>query len=264
MRFDTAFSSDLGKLRETNEDSCLALDVSEPKALASSYGIYLVADGMGGHQAGEVASKMAAETISSTILDSLSRAKKLPPPSHLVKQALKKANTQIYKMAGTSPQLSAMGTTLTLGLRVANMLYLGHIGDSRAYLIRRGRIRQLTEDHSVVASLLKAGMITPEEAKTHAERGKIFRCLGVSTEVDIDVSNRLLQSGDSLVFCTDGLTNHVSDSEILDSVEKESNADSACQKLIHLANLRGGEDNISLIVVKIKPWPGHSRVRSLV
>jgi protein phosphatase len=207
---------------------------------------------MGGHQAGEVASKVAAETISATLLDSLRRARRLQSPSRLVKRAIQKANAKIYKMASTNPQLSAMGTTLTLGLRLDNLLYLGHVGDSRAYLIRKGKMQQLTEDHSVVASLLKAGMITPEEAKTHVERGKIFRCLGVSPQVDIDVCNRLLRSGDGLVFCTDGLTNHIADNEILDGVEKGGNAYSTCQNLIHLANLRGGEDNISLIVVKIK------------
>jgi protein phosphatase len=247
-------------VRENNEDSSLALETSLPTTPETvSLGIYIVADGMGGHQAGEVASKMAVRIISTTLLDKFREAKGVSSPSLFIKQAIEKANAEIHARAHSNPQLSSMGTTVTLGLRLDNTLYLGHVGDSRAYLIRGGRIKQLTEDHSVVAQLLKAGMITPEEAKTHPDQGKIFRCLGTSEQVAIDTysqsgkkDNLILQNGDSLVFCTDGLTGHVSDDEILDCVQKGNDAHSTCRDLILLANLRGGEDNISLIVVRVK------------
>jgi protein phosphatase len=247
-------------VRGNNEDSSLVLETSLPITPEPvSLGIYIVADGMGGHQAGEVASKMAVQIISTTLLDNFRQAKGAPSPSLCVKQAIDKANAEIHARASGNPQLSSMGTTVTLGLRLDNRLYLGHVGDSRAYLIRGGVIKQLTDDHSVVAQLLKAGMITPEEIKTHPDQGKIFRCLGTSEQVAIDTYSQsgkkdklILQNGDSLVFCTDGLTGHVTDDEILDYVHKGDDAHSACRDLILLANLRGGEDNISLIVVRVK------------
>jgi protein phosphatase len=257
--FNTAALTDKGMVRDNNEDSSFVLETSLPNSLGMvSLGIYLVADGMGGHQAGEVASKMAVQIISATLSDKLREPRSVISPSLLVKQAIDKANTEIYTRACSNPHLSSMGTTVTLGLRLDDRLYLGQVGDSRAYLIRGGRIKQLTEDHSVVAHLLKAGMITPEEAETHPDRGKIFRCLGTSAQVAVDTYNQssnkgklILQGDDSLVFCTDGLTGHVIDDEILDCVQK-GNAYSTCQDLVRLANLRGGEDNISLIVVKMK------------
>lgn len=260
MIFDTATLTNPGMVRENNEDSSFVLETSLPITPETvSLGIYIVADGMGGHQAGEVASKMAVRIISTTLLDKFREAKGAPSPSLFVKQAIDKANAEIHARACSNPQLSSMGTTVTLGLRLEDRLYLGHVGDSRAYLIRKGGIKQLTEDHSVVAQLLKAGMITPEEAKTHPDRGKIFRCLGTSAEVAIDTYGQsgkkdylILQNGDSLVFCTDGLTGHVTDDEILDYIHKGDDAHSTCRDLILLANLRGGEDNISLIVVSAK------------
>jgi len=256
---DTATLTDRGQVRDNNEDSSFVLETSLPNgSRATSLGIYIVADGLGGHQAGEVASKMAVEEISVTLLDNLKEPVGKLPPSLLVKQAIEKANTDIHARASRSPHLSSMGTTVTLGLRFNDRLYLGHVGDSRAYLIRGSKIKQLTEDHSVVAHLLKAGMITPKEAETHPDRDKILRCLGTSAKVAVDVINRInkkdnliLRIDDSLVFCTDGLTGYVTDDEIMDYVEK-SDAAGACRNLIDLANSRGGSDNISLIVVRIK------------
>lgn len=258
--FDTATLTDPGMVRENNEDSSLALETSLPITPEPvSVGIYIVADGMGGHQAGEVASKMAVQIISNTLLDNLRGSGGALSPSLFVKQAIYKANAAIHAGASGNPHLSSMGTTVTIGLRLDNRLYLGHVGDSRAYLIRKGSIKQLTEDHSVVAQLLKTGMITPEEAKTHPDQGKIFRCLGTSSEVAIDTYDQsskkdklILKNGDSLVFCTDGLTGHVTDDEILDCVQKGNDAHSTCRDLILLANLRGGEDNISIILVRVK------------
>ena len=258
LYFDTASLTDLGMIRQNNEDSCFTLEVTQSTDLGTdSYGIYLIADGMGGEQAGEVASTRAVAGISSFILDSLRTPNKPQSFSELVRQAIEKASVELYHLARNDQKLSSMGTTVTLGLRVNNELYLGHVGDSRAYLIRRSVIRQLTQDHSVVAGLLKAGMITQEEARQHPDRGKIFRCLGSSPNILIDTYKEIgneekliLQRGDSLVFCTDGLATHVSDDEILTEIEKPDDAYDACQRLIWLANQRGGTDNISVIVVK--------------
>ncbi|MCJ7516107.1 MAG: Stp1/IreP family PP2C-type Ser/Thr phosphatase [Dehalococcoidia bacterium] len=258
--FDTAALADRGMVRENNEDSSFVSENSPTiPSKVTSVGIYIVADGMGGHQAGEVASKMAVQIISTALSNHLKEPNGIQSPHLLVKQAIEEANTEIHTRAHGNPHLSSMGTTVTLGLRLDDRLYLGHVGDSRAYLIRRGGIKQLTEDHSVVAHLLQVGMITPEEAETHPDRGKILRCLGTSAQVTVDTRNLsnnaeklVLQNDDSLVFCTDGLTGHIADSEILDYVQKGLDANSVCQDLVRVANSRGGEDNISIIVVKMK------------
>jgi protein phosphatase len=150
-----------------------------------------------------------------------------------------------------------MGTTVTLGFRLDNELYIGHVGDSRAYLVRKGKMRQLTEDHSLVAQLIKEKVITPEEARTHPDRSKILRCLGVSGETRIDSFNpegnehKLnIQYGDVLMFCSDGLCGYAPDDEILSCLNKKEDAKTLCQSLVNLANLKGGGDNISVIVVK--------------
>lgn len=260
MIFDTATLTDPGMVRENNEDSSFVMETSLPVTSEPvSVGIYIVADGMGGHQAGEVASKMAVQIISTTLFDRFKEVDGITSPSLLIEEAFHKANAEVYARALINPLLSSMGTTVTLGLRLDDRLYLGHVGDSRTYIIRGGGIKQLTEDHSVVAQLLKAGMITQEEAKTHPDQGKILRCLGTSTEIAIDTYSRsrkkdylTLQNGDSLVFCTDGLTIHVTDDEIFDCVQIGGAADNICRNLILLANSRGGKDNISLIVIKVK------------
>jgi protein phosphatase len=258
LHFDTACITDIGMVRKNNEDSCFLLEITKSSDLGvDAYAVYLIADGMGGEKAGEVASNKAIAAISSFMLESLKAAPTPELCSDLVKQAIEKANSELYQMAKSSPQFSNMGTTVTMGLRVNNELYLGHVGDSRTYLIRGDTIRQITQDHSVVAGLLKAGMITQEVAKHHPERGKIFRCLGTSASVVIDTYKDMggeekltLQRGDSLVFCSDGLTAHVSDEEILVEVGKSNGAYKACERLIWLANQRGGSDNISVIVSK--------------
>jgi len=259
LSFETAALTDVGRVRKSNEDCVFALDGREPNAFgAESYGIYIIADGMGGHRAGEVASEMAMQIVSTTLIDSMKREGKSRSPSNLVKHAVEQANKQIFDMAATRPELYSMGTTITLGFRLDDALYLGHVGDSRAYLIRKGTIRQLTEDHSLVAQLLREGKITLQEAKRHPDRGTILRCLGASGDVTVDAfiqngEERILTlyNGDTLLFCSDGLTSEVPDYEILDCVEESNNATDACRKLIDLANYRGGGDNISIIIVKV-------------
>jgi PPM family protein phosphatase len=259
FRYDSASLTDVGMARMNNEDACLSLELALSTELKTdSYGIYLVADGMGGHAAGEVASAKALETISSSILDAVNSRGKGPSFSEVVKNAIEKANSEIYNMAQRNPHQSSMGTTVTLGLRVNNELYLGHVGDSRCYLARDGKITRLTHDHSVVGGLLEREMITPKQAKLHPDRGKIYRCLGSESEVAIDTcettgyGEKLMLAGDDkLVFCSDGLANNVSDEEILECVEKGEDAHTVCRDLVRLVNVKGGDDNITVIAVRV-------------
>jgi serine/threonine protein phosphatase PrpC/tRNA A-37 threonylcarbamoyl transferase component Bud32 len=254
LQTDTAILSDVGMARQNNEDCGLAFYLKVwQESRIQSYGLYIVADGMGGEQAGEVASKKAIDEISRFIWDSLNTASAVDC-DHIVRTAIEKANEAIYLLARDNPALSSMGTTVTLGLRHGRELYIGHVGDSRAYLIRDDRILQLTEDHSLVSGLIRAGIITSEEAKTHPERGKIFRCLGNAPKVLVDTLREKsleLLNGDSLIFCTDGLVNHVDDDELLTEASKADSAYDACSRLLALANERGGEDNITIAVVKV-------------
>ena len=258
MKFDTAMLTDNGMVRKSNEDSCLAIETNRSQnSVAISYGLYLVADGMGGHQAGEIASAKAVEIISRSVIDMIDSPDTDTNTSQTLLQITKKANTEIYNMATNNTDYAGMGTTATFGLRVDDRLYLAHVGDSRAYLIRGKTITQLTQDHSLVATLVKAGMITKEEARRHPEKNIILRCLGTSPDVSIDTymetnnkESLLIQTNDTLVFCSDGLTNHILDDEIMTIVQKAKDSHYACQQLVLAANQRGGDDNISVIVVK--------------
>ena len=251
---DTAIISNQGIVRDNNEDCGFALDMRVWKeSVDNSFGFYIVADGMGGEQAGEVASSKAIDQISRIIRDSWDHTSHIDC-NQLIKTAIESANREIYSLASETPELNPMGTTVTLGLRIGLELYLGHVGDSRAYLIKDGDILRLTEDHSLVASMIKAGVITEEEAKCHPDRGRIFRALGIAREVLVDTlkDEKLdLQIGDTLIFCTDGLVNYVNDDELLAEISQVDSVDAACTLLVTLANARGGEDNITTIVVKI-------------
>ena len=259
LTFKTAYKTHNGMVRSNNEDSLFVIDQQlSDRSEYNSFGLYIIADGMGGHQGGEIASKIATQVVSTVILDNLLYASDFQDPFYLVKEAIKEANKKIYKMTINRRELRSMGTTITVGLRLDNELYVGHVGDSRAYLIREGGIKQLTSDHSLIAHLLKEGTITPVEARTHPDRGVILRCLGMSEEVDVDsyyqegkLAKLLLKKDDSLVFCSDGLTNYVKDEELFEYVRTYRKSDEVCKRLIDLANSRGGADNISVIVVKV-------------
>jgi PPM family protein phosphatase len=257
--YDAAGLSDIGMVRANNEDSIFVLNKNESgKQGAESYGVYIIADGMGGHQAGEVASEMAVKVISAYLLENLKPDNGSLNGFKLVEEAIQKANTEIYNTATGKLELHSMGTTVTLGFRLNNELYIGHVGDSRAYLMRKGKLQQLTEDHSVIAQLRKEGTITSEEAENHPDRGKILRCLGVFGDVKVDGYNEsgiehklTLLNGDTLLFCSDGLTGCVSDSEILNCLKNKGDSITICRGLVNLAKLKGGGDNISVIVVKV-------------
>lgn len=237
MILRSAARSDVGRKRRANED-CYAL--------APDLGLYLVADGMGGHTAGQVASELAAEAAVGA-LRALDGAEAVP--TEKLRYSVAAANRAIFAAARTRPELSGMGTTLVTLLACGGRLALAHVGDSRAYLVRAGRIRQLTDDHSLVAELVRRREISERDARGHPHRHVLTRALGVRQVVEADLAEMTPTPGDIFVLCSDGLTGHVDDAEIARTVSSDSDLDVACDRLIDLANHRGGDDNITVVIV---------------
>lgn len=242
--------TDVGRKREKNEDS-LFVD--------GELGLFIVADGMGGHLGGEFASRIAVKTISENIQQllkdpeatlSLNLGFDRSDYGEMLKYAIRVASHRIFEEAAKNPNLRGMGTT-TVALFIQNGRgYIAHVGDSRAYLVRDNTIKQLTHDHSLVAEQLRAGFITEEEVKNHKFRNIITRSVGFQSDVEIDLMVREIESGDRFVLGSDGLTNMV-DNQDIEKVVSRSNPKAACQELIELANKNGGDDNISIVLVNI-------------
>jgi protein phosphatase len=229
-----ARASDTGKKRRRNEDSYV---VAPP--------LFAVADGMGGAQAGEVASKVAAAALEETDPGALSGPER-------VTSLIEEANRRVYERAHADPSTSGMGTTMTVALVEGTEVTIGHVGDSRAYLVRDGSLEQLTEDHSLVNELLKSGKLSPQEAETHPQRSVITRAVGTDPDVDVDAFIVSAHEGDVFLLCSDGLTDMVRDDDILDTVERfHDDLDRATKSLISAANRGGGEDNITVIAFTI-------------
>ena len=230
--------TDVGRVREINQDS-----VSSD----SRRGLFVVADGMGGHLAGEKASISAVETIDSLLtLEALKvNPNDLP---RLIRDAVQAANRVIVQASLSDASMRGMGTTATLAVARPDMVVVGHIGDSRAYLLTSQGIDQVTEDHSVVAQLLRARAITPQEALRHPYRNVITKCLGMQMEVEVDITTVRWGAGDALLLCSDGLSGLVSDEEMHQVVYASPSPQQACERLVELANERGGHDNISVVI----------------
>jgi len=225
--------TDKGLVRKENEDAfCIEKDL----------GLLAIADGMGGHASGEVASKMAIEILS----DSLKKEGE-PLPDRL-ESGVKLANKMIYEVSRSQSQLNGMGTTLTAVQLDGKRLSIAHVGDSRAYLIRGGVIEQLTDDHTIVSEQVARGMITREEAARSDMRNILSKALGIAPEVDVDIEELTVSEGDQLVLCSDGLSELISDDEILSEVQSSKRPEIVCDELVNLAIQRGGEDNITVIV----------------
>jgi serine/threonine protein phosphatase PrpC len=225
-----ARASDTGKKRRRNEDSYV---VAPP--------LFAVADGMGGAQAGEVASKLAAAVLEDTDSGSITGRDR-------VVALIQEANRRVYERATADPATSGMGTTMTVALVEGQVVTIGHVGDSRAYLVRAGRLEQLTEDHSLVNELLKSGKLSPQEAVTHPQRSVITRAVGTDADVDIDAFAVDALEGDVFLLCSDGLTDMVDDEDILELVERyHDDLDRVAKSLVSAANRGGGEDNITVI-----------------
>lgn len=230
-----------GLMRENNEDNLIVEE-------SDRYNLYAVADGMGGHKAGEVASSIAIDTIRDYFKKS-SRKEDFKAPSFII-ESIEAANGRIREEALNKDECSGMGTTITMAVvdLSLNTAYIANVGDSRAYIIKNDEIIQITEDHTYVNELLKDGKITPEEAKHHPKRNVITRAVGSEEYVQADIFEIELFDNDVILLCTDGLTTHLSDEKILNTI-KEYGCPESVQILIKLANDNGGTDNITIIIV---------------
>jgi serine/threonine protein phosphatase PrpC len=235
IRENAAFT-DPGRKRRRNED---ALVVQPP--------LFAVADGMGGAQAGELASRLATAAFHDFHdADHLDGAER-------VTAIIQEANRRIYERARGDAETSGMGTTVTAALVEPDRVTIGHVGDSRAYRIRGDRLEQLTEDHSLVADLMRSGRLTPEEADTHPQRSVITRALGTDPEVDVDTLTVDAEPGDVFLLCSDGLTTMVDDDAILRMVRESASLEAAAKSLVKAANRRGGEDNVTVVLFAVEP-----------
>ena len=236
--------SDVGKSRENNEDNFyVSDDIQIP--------LYIVADGMGGHKAGEIASSMAIEIIENNFSQKKNNLSDKDEVIKSIKGSIEEANTKIYLKSIQNKDLKGMGTTITLAYILDDNIYLGHVGDSRAYLISDGNINQITEDHSFVNELVKSGSITKEEAKNHPKKNMITRAVGSSSIIEMDLIVKEYNENDILVLCSDGLTNMITDFEILETFKDKDSMQSASEKLVRLANGKGGLDNITVVAIKL-------------
>ena len=243
--------TDIGKVRDHNEDA-VASDLS--------IGLVVLADGMGGYKAGEVASEMAVLLVAAEITQSMQDSaqvwldeSELLPESHMLKNAIQKVNAAIYQVSQDEPQCAGMGTTLVAGVFTNNKLIVGHIGDSRMYRLRGGVLTQLTEDHSLVQEQINAGLITQEQALTSSHKNLVTRALGIDSSVELDLQELDVEVGDFYLLCSDGLSDMVSDAEIAETLhEANGNITHAANKLIHLANEHGGVDNVSVMLAIIE------------
>ena len=236
--------SDVGKARDVNQDSFYITEDS-----FSNIQLFILADGMGGCNGGEFASKLAITCTKSYIENNLSDTPKDKESLiQLIGSSMEYANMIVYEKSLEDKELTGMGTTLEVCLIYNNRAYISHIGDSRIYRIRKDIIRQLTQDHSYVETLVKQGTITKEEAKHHPKKNMLTKALGCNAFVEPDVMVRGFQKEDTLVICSDGLTNMVSQEDIFNLVT--NNFETAPKELVDLANQNGGIDNITVITIK--------------
>lgn len=259
---------DVGQVRELNEDSllCLKFD-AEFHSDTESAGLFVVADGMGGHNAGEIASQWGVKIVAGACLSRLLRptdesaGKKeeesadIDSLEGILDSAVKEANRVLFEKTREKEALQGMGTTLTAAVITGQDLYVTHVGDSRCYIINNRETIQVTRDHSVVQEMVDTGMITPEEARTHPRKNVITRVVGYYQEVEADSYQRKLYQGDSILLCSDGLWGVVSDQEITETVLAAKTAQQACTELVARANQLGGPDNISVVIVRPEHLP---------
>ena len=234
--------TDIGKAREKNQDYYyISEENDEPK-------IYILADGMGGYKGGEVASKLATDSVKKYIqsnFDSIIKDKE--SILKLIASAVEYANMVVYEKSKETQELEGMGTTLEVCLIYNNKAYIGHVGDSRVYRIRNEVIRKLTKDHSYVQQLIEDKKITREEAKTHPKKNMITRALGCTPYVEPDLRARNFEKGDIFILCSDGLTNMVEEKQIYEIIKED--IQNAAEILVDEANQAGGYDNITVIII---------------
>lgn len=269
--------TDVGLVRELNEDSILALNLTQYyESVQTQIGVYVVSDGMGGEAAGEVASRVSVRAVAEWITDKLISAslrstheEKIAAPTHtgglrlaiadgnematteMLRQAVVHANREVLSYARANPDERGLGATLTVAMLVGEVLTIAHVGDSRCYLLNGDKFEQITEDHSLVQRMVNTGNLTRSEARIHPYRNVIYRSIGADDQIEIDIIRRHLVSGDVLLLCSDGLNGMLSDDHIRDILMVNPDPNAAAKELVVAANAAGGEDNTSVIVVRI-------------
>lgn len=241
----TNFMTDQGQVRSINEDAGGVFYHAHDQVLA------VVADGMGGHNAGEVASALAVRTIE-TKWENTPEIDNAEDATLWIEAALREANMAIYDRSKEDETLEGMGTTVVLAVCTKDYLTIGHVGDSRAYLLKGKDINQVTVDHSLVNELLRTGQISADDAEEHPRKNVLLRAVGTEKEVEIDINTFHWQEEDVLLLCSDGLTNKVSEEEIGGLRTTVKDDETWSKELMHIANERGGEDNITLALVRYK------------
>jgi len=250
--------SDAGSVRDLNEDCAALVELRVDGAgAASQILLAVVADGMGGHLAGEVASRRAADVVAAAVASryAAQHSEEAVNAAEVLTEAFGRANEEVYELGQGDETKTGMGTTLTAALVVGRQLCIAHVGDSRAYHIRDRAIRRLTTDHSLVQEKLDAGLITEEEALLSEQRNELRRVVGIEPTVEADIIEEKLAPGDVVVLCTDGVHNAVSDDQLLEVVTENGEAQRACQDLVALAKAQGGSDNITAVCVA---FPGEA------
>ncbi|MCR3956103.1 MAG: Stp1/IreP family PP2C-type Ser/Thr phosphatase [Gudongella sp.] len=236
-------SSDIGLVRKINQDSFYI-----PENLTLP--LFMVADGMGGHNAGEIASVMAIDKIREWMVENSTDLTTIRKIRRAVVKSVEYSNRHIYYHAKSIEGCKGMGTTLTMVYVLGDKIVVGHVGDSRAYLISSNGMTQITQDHSLVQQLLLEGRISKSEAKSHPQKNIITRAVGTSSEIEVDVLTLDIKKDDTVVLCSDGLTNMVSEDELRKLFINETDIQSACEKAIEGAKLKGGSDNITVLGIR--------------
>ncbi len=235
--------TDRGLKRQLNEDNCNVL-VGYPGVPAC----FVVADGMGGHKCGEVASKQAVDSVCNLLLKADWKSENIP---ELLKSMITNVNDEVYNYSLLEEATQGMGTTLIVAVIMNKKLYIGHVGDSRVYVIRDNTIDKLTWDHSFIEELVKNGSITKDEAINHPNKNLITRAVGYELDLQVDTYEIDIKENDIILLCTDGLTNMLTEQEIMEIIINNEEPQNACDSLIQNANNRGGEDNITVIIGKM-------------
>lgn len=242
--------SHVGKVRKNNEDYCMGEIIQTED---DCIGIFALADGMGGHKKGEVASKIAVESIIDFLKENISQSGgiKMDYLDDIIKQGYNYANKKIYAKALEDNSCEGMGTTLVVAVIYKNDVIIANVGDSRGYLLHNNDFRKITKDHSVVEELVNANLITEEEARRHPRRNQITRAMGAEEIIIVDIFREKLEKDDILLLATDGLTGCVEDESIKNIIEQDKGIKEICQDLINEANNNSGKDYISVILSKI-------------